>query len=167
MSRPSKSEYYLGIAKAVALRSTCLRKAYGALIVKDDRVIATGYNGVPSGEPHCTKCTKCGHGKDIETYLSCKSVHAEQNTLLAASRQEMLGADLYLAGFDLKTGEAIECEASGAISAIGLPVAARPCEICLRLIKNAGIDRVINKNGVIYQRDSRGILKEVREKADI
>lgn len=154
MSRPSKSEYYLGIAKAVALRSTCLRKAYGALIVKDDRVIATGYNGVPSGEPHCTKCIKCGHGKDIETYLSCKSVHAEQNTLLAASRQEMLGADLYLAGFDLKTGEAIECEA-------------RPCEICLRLIKNAGIDKVINKNGVIYQRDSGGILKEVREKAGI
>lgn len=149
MSRPSKSEYYLGIAKAVALRSTCLRKAYGALIVKDDRVIATGYNGVPSGEPHCTKCTKCGHGKDIETYLSCKSVHAEQNTLLAASRQEMLGADLYLAGFDLKTGEAIECEAY-------------PCEICLRLIKNAGIEKVINKNGVIYQRDSEGILREVK-----
>lgn len=149
MERPSKNEYYLGIAKAAALRSTCLRKAYGALIVKDDRVLATGYNGAPSGEPHCTECTKCDHGKDLETYLSCKSVHAEMNVLLAASRQEMLGADLYLVGFDLKTGKAIECEA-------------RPCEICLRLIKNAGIEKVINKNGVIYQRDSEGILREVK-----
>ena len=147
--RLSKNAYYLGIARAVALRSTCLRKAYGALIVKDDRVIATGYNGVPSGEPHCTKCTKCDHGKDLETYLSCKSCHAEQNALLVPSRQEMLGADLYLAGFDLKPGEAVEC-------------VARPCEICLRLIKNAGINRVINKNGVIYQRDSEGILREVK-----
>ena len=147
----TKDEYYLGIAKAVALRSTCLRKAYGALIVKDDRVIATGYNGAPSGEPHCTTCTKCGHGKDIETYLSCKSVHAEQNALLVPSRQEMLDADLYLAGFDVKTGEAVECEAW-------------PCEICLRLIKNAGINRIINKNGVIYKRSEDGILKQLIEK---
>ena len=151
MSRPSKSEYYLGIAKAVALRSTCLRKTYGALIVKDDRVIATGYNGAPSGESHCTKCTKCGHGKDIETYLSCKSCHAEQNALLVPSRQEMLGADLYLAGFDVKTGEPIECEAW-------------PCEICLRLIKNAGINRIINRKGVIYKRSEDGILRQLIEK---
>lgn len=147
--RPTLDEYYLNMALTVATRATCLKKKYGAVIVKDGYAVSMGYNGAPSGEPHCTECTKCDHGKDLETYLSCKSVHAEMNALLAASRQEMLGADLYLAGFDLKTGEAIECEA-------------RPCEICLRLIKNAGIDKVINKNGVIYQRDSEGILREVK-----
>ena len=151
MGRPSKNEYYLGIAKAVALRSTCLRKAYGAIIVKDDRVIATGYNGMPAGEPHCVTCTKCGNGKDIETYLSCKSCHAEQNALLVPSRNDMLEADLYLAGFDVKTDEAIECEAW-------------PCEICLRLIKNAGINRIINSKGVIFMRSGDGILRQIIEK---
>ena len=145
MNRPNKENYYLGIAKAVALRSTCLRKAYGAIIVKNDRIIATGYNGVPTGEPHCFKCTKCGNGKDEATYLSCKSVHAEQNALLGPSREEMLGADLYLAGFDVRTGEPIECEAW-------------PCEICLRLIKNAGIENIINSKGVIYTRSEHSNL---------
>ena len=79
----------------------------------------------------------------------CPLHHAEMNCIINVSRTEMLGADLYLAGFDLKPGEAVEC-------------VARPCEICLRLIKNAGINRVINKNGVIYQRDSEGILREVK-----
>jgi dCMP deaminase len=150
MSRLNKNEYYLGIAKAVAMRSTCLRKAYGAIIVKNDRVMATGYNGVPVGEAHCTECTKRGHGKDIETYLSCKSCHAEQNALLVPSRQEMLGADLYLAGFDVKSGEHVECEAW-------------PCEICLRLIKNAGINRVINRTGIIYERMDDGIMYCLKE----
>ena len=151
MIRPTKEAYYLGIARAVALRSTCLRKAYGAIIVKNDRIIAAGYNGVPSDEPHCTTCTKCGHGKDIETYLSCKSVHAEMNCIISASRNEMLGADLYLAGYDVKSGEPVECEAW-------------PCEICLRLIKNAGINRIINKKGVIYSRSNDGILRALMEK---
>ena len=151
MKRPSKDEYYLGIAKAVAMRSTCLRKHYGAIIVKNDRVIATGYNGAVAGEPHCTTCTKCNTGKDIETYLSCRSCHAEQNALLIPSRQEMLGASLYLAGYDVKTGEPIECEAW-------------PCEICLRLIKNAGIERIINSKGIIYMRSDDGILRQVQEK---
>ena len=146
MARPSKEVYYLGIAKAVALRSTCLRKAYGALIVKNDRIIATGYNGVPVGEPHCDACTKCNSGKDIETYLSCRSCHAEMNALLTPSRDDMLGADLYLAGYSVVTGEEID---------------AYPCEICLRLIKNAGIDRVINCTGVIYQRADNGIMYKV------
>lgn len=150
--RPTLDEYYLNMASTVATRATCLKKKYGAVIVKDGYVVSMGYNGAPSGEPHCTKCTKCNHGKDIETYLSCKSVHAEQNAIISASRQEMLGSTLYLSGYDV----------SGAINENGLPIAARPCEICLRLIKNAGIDKVINKNGVIYQRDSGGILKEVK-----
>jgi dCMP deaminase len=139
MKRPSIDEYYLNIAKAVSERSTCLKKHYGAVLVKNGEIISTGYNNPPRGEPHCWKCTKCNSGKDEATYLSCPSVHAEQNAIISASRNEMLGADLYLAGYDVKTGEAIECEAW-------------PCEICLRLIKNAGIYRIINSAGVIYMR---------------
>ena len=149
MKRPSKEEYYLDIAKAVAKRSPCLRKHYGAIIVKSDQVLTTSYNGPVRGESHCGQCTKVSSDKDIAEYTTCPACHAEMNCIINVSRTEMLGADLYLAGFDLKPGEAIEC-------------VARPCEICLRLIKNAGINRVINKNGVIYQRDSEGILREVK-----
>lgn len=151
MKRPTKEEYYIGIARAVAMRSTCLRKAYGAIIVKNDEIISTGYNNPPRGESHCVECTKCSNGKDEATYLSCPAVHAEQNSLLSASRKEMIGADLYLAGYDVRNGNAIECEAW-------------PCEICLRLIKNAGINRIINRNGEIYVRSDDGILRQVREK---
>lgn len=145
--RPTLDEYYLDMALVVATRSTCLKKKYGAIIVKGGYAISQGYNGAPVGEPHCVSCTKCGHGKDIETYLSCKSVHAEMNCIINASKEEMLGADLYLACYDMMSGKPIECEAW-------------PCEICLRLIKNAGIQRVINKTGVIYERDSNGILRK-------
>lgn len=145
MKRPSIDEYYIGIAKAVSVRSTCMKKHYGCVIVKNGEIISTGYNNPPRGEPHCLTCTKCNSGKDEATYLSCPSIHAEQNALLSASRNEMLGADLYLAGYDVSSGVAIECEAW-------------PCEICLRLIKNAGIDRVINHIGVIYERKKDGIL---------
>jgi len=151
MKRPTKDAYYLGIARAVSLRSPCLRKQYGAIIVKNDQVLATGYNGTVRGEAHCRTCTKIRYNKDEIEYLTCPAVHAEQNALLSASRNDMLGADLYLAGFEVKTGEYIECEAW-------------PCEICLRLIKNAGINRIINKKGVIYQRCDDGILKQVMER---
>lgn len=153
MKRPSLDEYYLNMALTVATRATCLKKKYGAIIVKDGYAVSMGYNGVPAGESHCTKCTKGGHGKDMETYLSCKSVHAEMNAIISASRHDMLGADLYLAGYDLKSGEPVECEAW-------------PCEICLRLIKNAGINRIINKKGVIYMRSDDGILRALMEKRD-
>ena len=151
MKRPSLDEYYIEIAKAVSLRSTCLKKHYGAVIVKNGEIISTGYNNPPRGESHCAECTKCGNGKDEATYLSCPAVHAEQNSLLSASRKEMIGADLYLAGYDVRNGKSIECEAW-------------PCEICLRLIKNAGINRIINRNGEIYVRSNDGILRQVREK---
>ena len=98
--RISKNEYYLKIAEAVALRSTCLRRQYGAVIVNNDEIIATGYNG------------------------SCKAVHAEQNAIISASRRDMQGATLYLASLD-KTIEPT------------------PCNICDRMIKNAGITRVV------------------------
>lgn len=139
MERPSLDEYYIKIAEAVSLRSTCLKKHYGAVIVKNGEIISTGYNNPPRGEKHCIECTKCGSGKDEATYLSCPSVHAEQNAIISASRNEMLGADLYLAGFE------IDGENSIAIDAW-------PCEICLRLIKNAGINSIINRTGPIYTR---------------
>ena len=145
-------EYYLQIADAVSIKSKCLKKHYGAIIVKNNEIISTGFNGPARGEDHCAKCTKVSSDKDIVEYSSCPAIHAEMNCIISASRQEMLGSTLYLSGRDV----------SGAIDEIGLPIAARPCEICLRLIKNAGIEKVINKNGVIYQRDSKGILKEVK-----
>ena len=145
-------EYYLQIADAVSIKSKCLKKHYGAIIVKNNELISTGFNGPARGEDHCLKCTKVGSDKDIVEYSSCPAIHAEMNCIISASRQEMLGSVLYLSGRDV----------SGAIDEIGLPIAARPCEICLRLIKNAGIEKVINKNGVIYQRDSEGILREVK-----
>ena len=156
MKRPSIDEYYIEIAKAVSLRSTCLKKHYGCVIVAHGELLSTGYNGNPRGESHCWQCTKCGNGKDEATYLSCGSIHAEMNALLSAARRDTLGADLYLAGFDVKTGEAIECEAW-------------PCEICLRLIKNAGINRIINNKGVIYCRsndDPNSELVQLQRKED-
>ena len=153
MSRLTKTdEYYLQIADAVSIKSKCLKKHYGAIIVKNNELISTGFNGPARGEAHCTKCTKVGSDKDVVEYSSCPAIHAEQNAIISASRQEMLGSVLYLSGRDVR----------GSIDEIGLPIAARPCEICLRLIKNAGIEKVINKNGVIYQRDSEGILREVK-----
>ena len=141
----TKDEYYLGIALAVAKKSACLKKQHGAVIVKNDEIVSTGYNGNCRGEPHCLICTKVKINKDEAEYLTCKSVHAEMNAIISASRNEMLGATLYLAGYITPTGEE------------NLNV--EPCEICLRLIKNAGIDKVVTSNGVIYQRDSQGVLR--------
>ena len=154
MKRPSLDEYYLNIAKAVSARSTCLKKHYGAVIVKNGTILSTGYNGNVRGEGHCSIfCTKASGNGDMEEYLQCPAVHAEMNAIIAASRNDMLEADLYLAGFDVKTGETIECEAW-------------PCEICLRLIKNAGINRIINSRGVIFMRSDDGILRQIIERTD-
>ena len=145
MKRPTIDNYYLEIAKSVSLRSTCIRKHYGAVIVKNGEIISTGYNNPPRGEPHCFTCTKCKNGKDASTYIDCPAVHAEMNAIISASRNEMLGADLYLAGFDVRGEIPAECSAW-------------PCEICLRLIKNAGINTVINNQGVIYKRSENSNL---------
>lgn len=144
--------YYLKIADAVCSKSTCLKKKYGAVIVKNSEIISTGFNGPARGEKHCSICTKVGSDKDMIEYASCPAIHAEQNAIISASRQEMLGSTLYLFGRKVE----------GYTNELGEMIAAYPCEICLRLIKNAGIDKVINKNGIIYQRDSGGILKEVK-----
>lgn len=131
--RISRKDYYLKIAETVALRSTCLRRQYGAVIVKDDQIISTGYNGGPRGEDNCCDVGDCwreSHGVPHgEQYEKCIAVHAEQNAIISASRLDMIGATLYLAGFE--NGERLSSEK------------VCPCMICRRMIKNAGIKDVI------------------------
>ncbi len=136
----TKDSYYLDIAIAVAKRSRCLRKQYGAVIVNNDEIISTGYNDTCRKEAHCIVCTKVDCNKDMAEYETCPAVHAEMNAIISASRNEMLGATLYLAGL-AASEEYFELDE------------VYPCEICLRLIKNAGIDKVITRQGVIYSRD--------------
>lgn len=133
MSRPTKDEYFLRIARDVALRSTCLRRQYGAVIVSGDVIVSTGYNGAARGEPNCCDVGECWreahnipHG---EQYEKCRAVHAEENALLNGNREDMVGATLYLAGWE--NGEPIE--------------APEPCEMCKRKIANARIGRVVTK----------------------
>lgn len=128
MNRPDKDHYYLSIAQAVAKRSTCLRRQYGAVIVKNDEIIATGYNGAPRGEPNCCdigQCKRIGHAHNDGDYADCHSVHAEMNAIISAARSEMIGATLYLSGFQ-----------------DGKPINSEPCPVCMRMIKNAGISYV-------------------------
>lgn len=140
----TKDEYYLSIAKAVAAKSKCLKKRYGAIIVKDDVIVSTGYNGCCRGEPECVICTKIKANKDEAEYESCPAVHAEQNAIINASRQEMLNSALYLYGYDVEAG--LDCDS------------VMPCEICMRLIKNAGIGSVLTSSGDFYLRDGNGLL---------
>lgn len=132
--RPSKDEYYLGIALAVSRRSTCLRRAYGAVLVNNDEIVATGYNGAARGRRDCLElgvCARDGHVHNDGDYGSCPAVHAEMNALLSASRSETIGATLYLAGMDVPTGERIA------------PGEVEPCPVCSRMILNAGVARVV------------------------
>lgn len=135
--RPNKDEYYLDIAASVAKRSTCLRRRYGAVIVNNDEIIATGYNGSPRGEKNCCDTGECWreahHIPHGEQYEKCVSVHAEMNAIISAARKDMVGSTLYLMGFD---------DNNPIFHAV-------PCTICRRLIKNAGIKRVVNDYGEI------------------
>ena len=139
MNRPNKDNYYLDIALAVSKRSNCLKRHYGCVIVKDDEIIATGYNGSPRGEINCCDlglCKRMNIRHNSGDYSDCHAVHAEQNAMISASRKEMIGSVMYLAGEEAKDDEKdkwIEiklCE---------------PCPICLRMIKNAGIEMIINR----------------------
>ena len=138
MERITKRDYYLSIAAEVAKRSTCLRRQYGAVIVKNDEIIATGYNGAPRGDENCCDVGSCWRDRHNiphgEQYEKCVAVHAEANAIISASRNEMLGSTLYLYGFE------------GFDKPIDNP---EPCIMCNRLIKNAGIDHVINKIGEV------------------
>ena len=138
MERVKKDKYYLDIAESVTKRSTCLRRQYGAIIVKNDEVISTGYNGAPRGEMNCCDCGFCqrdalGIPKG-ERYELCVSVHAEANAIISAARRDMIGATIYIVGIEAKDGSYAN---------------PAPCLMCRRLIKNAGIAKCIGSvNGV-------------------
>ena len=133
MSRVSKHNYYLDIAQTVAERCTCLRKKFGAIIVKDDVIVSTGYNGAPRGRKNCSDLNCCMRDKlNIprgERYELCRSVHAEANAIISAPRDRMLGATLYMVCVDPKTDELV-----GGTSC---------CMMCKRLVINAGISQVV------------------------
>lgn len=138
--RIDRDSYYLNIAKAVAARSTCLRRQYGAVIVSGDEIIATGYNGSPRGELNCCDVGECyceKHSSPVDEraakhggqYGACVAVHAEQNAIISAARRDMRGTTLYLACLDESIDPA-------------------PCNYCDRMIKNAGIIKVVTKGDV-------------------
>ena len=133
MERVSKHNYYLDIAETVAERSTCLRKKYGAIIVKDDSIISTGYNGAPRGRQNCSDLNFCMREKlqipRGERYELCRAVHSEANAIIAAPRDQMLGATLYMACVSPTDGSLV----SGVTS----------CMMCKRMVINAGIAKVV------------------------
>lgn len=131
--RPTKINYYLDIAEVVSARGTCLRRNYGAIIVKNDEIISTGYVGAPRGRKNCCDMGKCVRTElNIprgERYEVCRSVHAEANAIISAPRDKMLGATMYLCGKEVSTGEYIKNSNS--------------CSMCKRMIINAGIRTVV------------------------
>lgn len=136
MERIDKTNYYLDIAQTVLERSTCRRRHYGAIIVRNDEIIATGYNGAPRGRINCDELGYCVREQlaipSGERYELCRSVHAEANAIISASRRECIGATLYLCGRDATTGELLHDTTS--------------CSMCRRNIINAGIAQVIIGN---------------------
>ena len=136
MARIDKENYYLDIAQTVAERSTCLRKKYGAIIVKDDAIIATGYNGAPRGRKNCNDLNFCMREKlqipRGERYELCRAVHAEANAIISAPRDQMLGSTLYQTCVSPEDGSIV-----GDICS---------CMMCKRMVINAGITKVIYRD---------------------
>lgn len=136
MKRTDKKNYYLDIAETVLERGTCLRRNFGAIIVNHDQIVSTGYVGAPRGRKNCIDMGVCVREKNNiprgERYELCRSVHAEANAIIHASRDAMIGATLYLVGKDAKTGEYVENACA--------------CSMCKRMIINAGIKKVIIRN---------------------
>ena len=148
-NRISKDDYYLDIALTVSKRSTCLKRHYGCVIVKNDEIIATGYNGSPRGEKNCCElgtCKRMDKEHNSGDYSDCHSVHAEQNAMLEAARKDMIGATMYLAG------EEDDCPWEGLSDWIEVKDAS-PCPICERMIRNSGIERIINRKGIVYEKE--------------
>ena len=133
MGRIDKENYYLDIAQTVAERSTCLRRCYGAILVRNDEIIATSYNGAPRGRKNCVDLNYCTREAlkipSGQRYELCRSVHAEANCIISAARSEMLGATLYMACVNPADGSLIPDSTS--------------CSMCRRQIINAGIARVV------------------------
>jgi len=131
--RPSRDKYYLNIAREVCRRGTCLRRQYGAVIVNDDQIVSTGYAGAPRGVANCVDLGICLRQQmDIpagQRYELCRSVHAEMNAIIQASRAQTMGAALYLAGIEVATREPTEHT--------------EPCLLCRRVIINSGIINVV------------------------
>ncbi len=133
MERRDKINYYLDIADAVSRRSTCLRRIYGAIIVNNDEIVSTGYVGAPRGRKNCSDMGNCIRTElgipRGQRYELCRSVHAEANAIISASREQMIGATLYLCGRDLPAGTYVQNPSC--------------CSMCKRLVINAGIEKVI------------------------
>ena len=133
MERRDKHNYYLDIAQTVAERGTCLRRNYGAIIVKNDEIISTGYVGAPRGRKNCSDLGYCIRQQmNIprgERYEMCRSVHAEANAIISASRHEMIDSTLYLVGMEAATGELVANSCC--------------CAMCKRMVINAGIKNVV------------------------
>ena len=133
MDRISKENYYLDIAETVLERATCLRRVYGAIIVKNDEIISTGYNGAPRGRANCVDMGYCSREAMRvprgERYELCRSVHAEANAIISASRRDMVGGTIYLVGRDAQTGRLLNDATS--------------CPMCRRMVINAGLSRVV------------------------
>lgn len=144
--RITKDEYYLGVALAVSKRSTCLKRHYGCVIVKNNEIIATGYNGSPRGEENCCDRGTCKrvNAQRYSGYEKCDSVHAEQNAMLEACRKDMMGATIYLACEEAKLNQFSAFEREITWHEDEGPI---PCPICARMIKNAGITRIVNRGG--------------------
>ncbi|MEG1594661.1 MAG: deaminase [Oscillibacter sp.] len=133
MKRISKENYYLDIAETVLERATCLRRVYGAIIVNNDEILSTGYNGAPRGRANCVDLGTCAReAMQVprgQRYELCRSVHAEANAIISAARRDIVGGTLYLVGRDAQSG----CLLSDATS----------CSMCRRLVINAGLAKVI------------------------
>ena len=114
-------------------RATCLRRVYGAIIVKNDEIISTGYNGAPRGRANCTDMGYCS--REVmqiprgERYELCRSIHAEANAIISASRRDMVGGTIYLVGRDARTGELLSDATS--------------CMMCRRMVINAGLEKIV------------------------
>lgn len=136
MERVDKHNYYLDIADTVTERGTCIRRKFGAIIVKNDEIVSTGYAGAPRGRKNCSDLGFCMRERlNIprgERYELCRSVHAEANCIISAARRDTIGATMYLAGRDAKTGELVSDACC--------------CSMCKRLVINAGIEKVIVRN---------------------
>lgn len=147
MVRRDKINYYLDIAETVLERGTCLRRNYGAIIVKNDQIVSSGYVGAPRARRNCCDMGECLREKMNvprgERYEMCRSVHAEANAIIHAARSDMLKSTLYLVGKEKATGEYVKD--------------ANPCSMCKRLIINAGISNVIIRDS---RDDFRNIVVE-------
>ena len=124
MERIEKVNYYLDIAESVLERSTCIRRNFGAVIVKNDEIISTGYNGAPRGRKNCSDLKYCMREK--------LNIHGEQNAIISAKRSDMIDADIYLVGKNFNDGSYVSD--------------ARPCAMCKRVIINAGIKNIYVRN---------------------